>query len=171
MGSRFLSAVRVSIFVIEHILTSVLLLYGSGIFNLCSVLMSVVFEHCSWQKKLLDANCVDFVCHRHSQLGLHCRRRLRRMRQSWEYLYSGHKGTMKRLLTAALCQLAAAAGSSKCKLRTGTINKGMKNRVCICTFVHLCTCCHLHYASIGKIRKDMSEKNSTKNKSGVKWPG
>lgn len=58
---------------------------------------------------------------------------------------------MKRLLTAALCQLAAAAGSSKCKLRTGTINKGMRNRVCICTCkfvyagVHQCVVTCVHY--------------------------
>lgn len=56
-----------------------------------------------------------------------------RLRQSWEHLYSGHKGTMKRFLTAGLCQLAAAAGSSECKLRTSTINKDMSNRVRTCS--------------------------------------
>lgn len=56
-----------------------------------------------------------------------------RLRQSWEHLYSGHKRTMKRFLTAALCQLAAATGSSECKLRTSTINKAMSNRVCTCS--------------------------------------
>lgn len=62
-----------------------------------------------------------------------------RLRQSWEHLYSGHKGTMKRFLTAALCQLAAATGSSECKLRTSTINKAMSNRVCTCsTPVRVC---------------------------------
>lgn len=40
---------------------------------------------------------------------------------------------MKRFLTAALCRLAAATGSSKCKLRTSTINKAMSNRVFICS--------------------------------------
>lgn len=45
---------------------------------------------------------------------------------------------MKRLLTAALCQLAAAARSSKCKLRTSTINKGIGEREYIsgCVFVY-----------------------------------
>lgn len=62
-----------------------------------------------------------------------------RLRQSWEHLYSGHKRTMKRFLTAALCQLAAATGSSECKLRTSTINKAMSNRVCTCsTPVRVC---------------------------------
>lgn len=56
-----------------------------------------------------------------------------RLRQSWEHLYSGHKGTMKRFPTAGLCQLAAAAGSSECKLRTSTINKDMSNRVRTCS--------------------------------------
>lgn len=47
---------------------------------------------------------------------------------------------MKRLLTAALCQLAAAARSSKCKLRTSTINKGIGERereyISGCVFVY-----------------------------------
>lgn len=63
-----------------------------------------------------------------------------RLRQSWEHLYSGHKGTMKRFLTAALCELPAATGSSECKLRTSTINKAMSNRLCTCsTSVCVCT--------------------------------
>lgn len=47
---------------------------------------------------------------------------------------------MKRLLAAALCQLAAAVGSSKYELRLGTINKAMSDTECICTciFVHVC---------------------------------
>ena len=41
-------------------------------------------------------------------------------------------------LTAALCHLAAGVGSSKCKLRTDTINKGIRKQT-VCLF-YICKC-------------------------------
>lgn len=51
MGSRFLSAVHVTyISSIVQLHFSVFVLYSLGVFHLYSVLTSVVFEQCSWQK-------------------------------------------------------------------------------------------------------------------------
>lgn len=61
-----------------------------------------------------------------------------RMKQG-QQLYSGRKGTMKRLLTAALCQLADAAGSSMCQLGTGTANNSRRNSLNLFTETHSVT--------------------------------
>lgn len=95
------------------------------------ILLCLLFSSIAAGRKLLDANCV----------GLHCRRHLSNSEsKSWAYLYSGHKDTMKRPLTAALCQLAAVAGSSKCKLRTDTINKGYEKQSMHLFYICICMC-------------------------------
>lgn len=120
-------------------------------------------------------------------VSVYCRRQLSNSKsKSWAYLYSGHKGTMKRLLTAALCQLAAVAGSSKRKLRTDTINKGYEKQSVHLFYICMCMCNSMFEHSMLVPSPALQSKNSLGNahltfhcvwaefsqsKCGMRWKG
>lgn len=146
-----------------------------GIYHLCSV-MSVDFERCSWQKTFGCQLCRSTAAGSWSNS----------KSKSWAYLYSGHKGTMKRLLTAALCQLAAVAGSSKRKLRTDTINKGYEKQSVHLFYICMCMCNSMFEHSMLVPSPALQSKNSLGNahltfhcvwaefsqsKCGMRWKG
>lgn len=72
----FLSTVQVAIFLIKHIFTTLFLCFTVWVFSTFILFLCLLFLSTAAGRKLLDANCLDFVSHRHSQLVLHCRRRL-----------------------------------------------------------------------------------------------
>lgn len=100
-------------------------------------------------KKVLNANCLDFVCHKHCRLDLYCLRHF--SKTGWgkaEHIFTVAIKTQWRdfwrQLYVSWQLLFVPSGAS---YGGSTINNSMRNKVCICASVWVITSVHQYVLS------------------------